>query len=106
MVCPRATGGARERRLRGGARRDSRRAWVLAAPLNLGAGRRPAPERPDRPTRQDRSPAAYGSSPSSSWASGSGGRHTMRSTVAILAWITSHTGVNDAFWNARREAWL
>ena len=33
-------------------------------------------------------------------------RQTTRSTVAILAWITSHTGVNDAFWNARRDAWL
>ena len=46
------------------------------------------------------------SRPSSSCASGSGGRHTTRSTVAILAWITSHTGVNEAFWNARIDAWL
>ena len=42
----------------------------------------------------------------SSRASGSGGRQTTRSTVAIFAWITSHTGVNDAFWNARIDAWL
>ena len=37
---------------------------------------------------------------------GIGGRQTTRSTVAIFAWITSHTGVNDAFWNARSDAWL
>src|SRR5262245_61959035 len=38
----------------------------------------------------DEPDAHYSSSPSSSFASGSGGRNTRRSTVAIFAWMTSH----------------
>jgi hypothetical protein len=42
-------------------------------------------------------PADRAYSPSSSCASGSGGRTMSRSTVAIRAWMTSHTGVKAAF---------